>query len=103
MLPPDSCWNGLASWSFVDVAAFPKLEHIQKPPIPDPPPDPPEPDPIDDTWVSRPILTDVVSISNGDESSERCADDKCCLVSRRFRKVLPPPPHAPAGSVGSPR
>jgi len=80
--------NGLASWSFIDIAAFPRLDRIQKPPPPEPEPlcecetpdpdidgicqicglfiDPPlePPSPIDDTWPSRPILTDTVSISN---------------------------------------
>ena len=47
--------NGNATWNFVDIAAFPKLEVIQNPNN--------SPD-IDDTWASRPTLTDTVNISN---------------------------------------
>ena len=69
--------NGLASWHFIDIAAFPKLEKIQKPQNEEAPEEenPEEENPeeapaitpsadIDDSHPSRPILTDVICISN---------------------------------------
>jgi len=47
--------DGLASWDFVQIAAYPKLEEIQNES---------ESPYIDDSHPSRPILTDVVNISN---------------------------------------
>jgi len=47
--------NGLASWHFVDIAAFPRLTKIQNPN---------NSAGIDDSHPSRPVLTDEVNISN---------------------------------------
>jgi hypothetical protein len=47
--------NGLASWNFIDIASYPKLEFIQNPA---------SSADIDDSFPSRPILTDTVNISN---------------------------------------
>ena len=47
--------NGTASWHFVDIAAFPRLIKIQ---------DPNDDPDVDPSHPSRPVLSDVVNISN---------------------------------------